>query len=98
MEYLTVTLALHEALPGHHYEQSYLMEKSGDNPAFLTLWSVNRPGQYPVYSALGEGWASYCESTLSTDMGFFHQHRYQSRDHITINESSCFEHSNLAHF
>jgi uncharacterized protein (DUF885 family) len=54
------TLALHEALPGHHLQASRAQELA-DLPQF------RRFGWYVAY---GEGWALYAE-TLGPQMGFF---------------------------
>ena len=54
------TLALHEALPGHHLQVAHA-RGIGELPAFRRLgWNA----------AFGEGWAMYAE-TLGPELGFF---------------------------
>jgi len=65
-----VTLFLHEAIPGHHYQIS-LQQENKSLPAFRRfLW----------YGAYGEGWAHYCE-TLGKQMGLYDD-PYQYLGHL----------------
>ena len=65
-----VTLFLHEAIPGHHYQISLQQENKG-LPAFRRfIW----------YGAYGEGWAHYCE-TLGKGLGLYND-PYQYLGHL----------------
>jgi uncharacterized protein (DUF885 family) len=66
-----VTLFLHEAIPGHHYQIS-IQQENQKLPAFRRfLW----------YGAYGEGWAHYSE-TLGTEMGLYND-PYQYFGHLS---------------
>jgi uncharacterized protein (DUF885 family) len=66
-----VTLFLHEAIPGHHYQIS-LQQENKNLPKFRRfLW----------YGAYGEGWALYSES-LGKEMGMY-DNPYQYFGHLS---------------
>ncbi|MDR3680895.1 MAG: DUF885 domain-containing protein [Flavipsychrobacter sp.] len=66
-----VTLFLHEAIPGHHYQIS-IQQENKDLPKFRRfLW----------YGAYGEGWALYSE-TLGKEMGMY-DNPYQYFGHLS---------------
>jgi len=58
--HLSVPLFLHEAIPGHHLQESLQLEQA-DLPAFR---------RYGDYVAFSEGWATYAAS-LGQDMGLY---------------------------
>ena len=67
-----VTLFLHEAIPGHHYQIS-MQQENKNLPKFRRfLW----------YSAYGEGWALYTE-TLGKEMGLYDGNPYQYFGHLS---------------
>ncbi len=66
-----VTLFLHEAIPGHHYQIS-IQQENKELPSFRRfLW----------YGAYGEGWAHYSE-TLGNEMGLYND-PYQYFGHLS---------------
>jgi uncharacterized protein (DUF885 family) len=66
-----VTLFLHEAIPGHHYQIS-IQQENKELPKFRRfLW----------YGAYGEGWALYSE-TLGKEMGMY-DNPYQYFGHLS---------------
>ncbi len=66
-----VTLFMHEAIPGHHYQIS-IQQENKELPTFRRfLW----------YGAYGEGWALYSES-LGNEMGMY-DNPYQYFGHLS---------------
>lgn len=57
-KYGMISLTLHEAVPGHHFQGAIADEVDNQHPYRTTLW----------YTAYGEGWALYAES-LGREMG-----------------------------
>lgn len=66
-----VTLFLHEAIPGHHYQISTAQENQSLPKFRRFLW----------YGAYGEGWAMYSE-TLGKEMGLY-TNAYQYFGHLS---------------
>ncbi|GFR58968.1 hypothetical protein ElyMa_001782000 [Elysia marginata] len=66
-------LTLHEAYPGHHYQDCYSQHFEiplyRAKPLMGRLYSV--PFHFPVYTAYAEGWALYAEY-LGEEMGLYH--------------------------
>ncbi|XP_052103869.1 uncharacterized protein LOC127737320 [Mytilus californianus] len=69
---LTIPLVLHEANPGHHFQNSYAFSRNLPryrqnifNTGFHTV-----PFSYPTYTAYIEGWALYAEY-LGSEMGLY---------------------------
>lgn len=63
-KYEMMTLALHEALPGHHLQNSFMIELPGV-PRFRQVIEDRRyfsaPARFPIHTAYSEGWGLYCE-------------------------------------
>ncbi|XP_035217073.1 uncharacterized protein LOC118190472 [Stegodyphus dumicola] len=72
-KYEMMTLALHEALPGHHLQASYMMEQRG-LPDFRRYIEDRKygeaPSRFPLHSAYVEGWGLYCEY-LGYELGLY---------------------------
>ena len=74
LSFTMMSLALHEALPGHHLQKSWVLETS--LPEFC-LYNDHRnifsvPFVFPVYNAYVEGWGLYSEF-LGEEMGMSQQ-------------------------
>ncbi|VDI22418.1 Hypothetical predicted protein [Mytilus galloprovincialis] len=69
---LTIPLVLHEANPGHHFQNSYAFSRNlpryRQNIFHTGLHTV--PFSYPTYTAYIEGWALYAEY-LGSEMGLY---------------------------
>ncbi|CAL4122880.1 unnamed protein product, partial [Meganyctiphanes norvegica] len=73
-KYSMLTLALHEANPGHHFQISNGLQCGNISP-FRIFQDSNRnygtpPSRFPINSAYKEGWGLYSES-LGDDMGLY---------------------------
>ncbi|XP_067669846.1 uncharacterized protein [Haliotis asinina] len=70
--YTFMSLAMHEANPGHHFQISAAM--SANTPRFMKYMEhphyYQVPYAFPSYSAYTEGWALYAES-LGEEFGLF---------------------------
>lgn len=73
LKYEVVTLALHEGVPGHHFQMAYQMELK-DLPIFLRIIEDRRyfdaPAKFSMKTAYMEGWGLYCEK-LGYDLGMY---------------------------
>jgi uncharacterized protein (DUF885 family) len=71
--YEMVALALHEGIPGHHFQGSLAIENASI-PSFLRFIEDRRyeycPARRQLYAAYLEGWALYCEA-LGEEMGMY---------------------------
>jgi uncharacterized protein (DUF885 family) len=71
--YEMTALALHEGIPGHHFQGSLALENPSI-PSFLRFIEDRRyefcPARRQLYAAYLEGWALYCES-LGEEMGMY---------------------------
>ncbi|CAG2257846.1 unnamed protein product [Mytilus edulis] len=69
---LTIPLVLHEANPGHHFQNSYAFNRNlpryRQNIFHTGFHTV--PFSYPTYTAYIEGWALYAEY-LGSEMGLY---------------------------
>jgi uncharacterized protein (DUF885 family) len=71
--YEMTALALHEGIPGHHFQGSLAIENPSI-PSFLRFVEDRRyeycPARRQLYAAYLEGWALYCEA-LGEEMGMY---------------------------
>ena len=72
-KYEMVSLAMHEANPGHHFQASYQLEQE-DFPTFRKVMEdriySQSPSRFPINTAYVEGWALYSE-TLGFDLNLY---------------------------
>ena len=72
-KYEMTSLALHEAIPGHHHQCALALENP-QIPDFLRYLEDRRyefcPARRQLYAAYLEGWALYCEA-LGEEMGMY---------------------------
>ena len=72
--YEAVSLALHEANPGHHYQFSYSLTAKPPLPKFLQVREPRSasiaPSRFPMNTAFIEGWGLYSES-LGFELGLY---------------------------
>lgn len=72
-KYEMTALALHEGVPGHHFQMSLALENDS-LPDFLRYIEDRRyefgPARRPLYAGYLEGWALYCEQ-LGEEMGMY---------------------------
>jgi len=71
-KYELVSLALHEANPGHHLQGDYIQQN--DWPSFRKVMEdraySQAPSRFPINTAYVEGWGLYSE-TLGHDLGLY---------------------------
>ncbi|CAL4177724.1 unnamed protein product, partial [Meganyctiphanes norvegica] len=72
-KYGMLTLSLHEASPGHHFQGSHSIESS-NMPFFRRVMEDRNygfaPSRFPINTAYMEGWGLYSES-LGFDMDLY---------------------------
>jgi len=71
--YEMISLALHESIPGHHLQGSYMLEKK-EWPLFRKFMEdriySQSPTRFPINTAYTEGWGLYSES-LGFDLNLY---------------------------
>jgi len=72
-KYEMVSLTLHETVPGHHLQSSYMIERK-DWPSFRKSMEdriyAQSPSRFPINTAYTEGWGLYSEA-LGYDLGLY---------------------------
>ena len=70
-----ISLSMHEANPGHHFQSSFSLEKE-DWPTFRKVMEdriySQSPSRFPINTAYVEGWGLYSEK-LGYDIGVYSQ-------------------------
>jgi len=83
-KYEMTTLALHEAVPGHHFQHSYAYTIEG-LPKFRTHLEDRKyaeaPSRFPLNTAYIEGWGLYCEY-LGLELGLY-EDKYDYIGHLS---------------
>ena len=68
-----ISLSMHEANPGHHFQSSFSLEKE-DWPTFRKVMEdriySQSPSRFPINTAYVEGWGLYSEK-LGYDIGLY---------------------------
>ncbi|XP_022243754.1 uncharacterized protein LOC106461179 isoform X2 [Limulus polyphemus] len=71
--YKMMSLSLHEGIPGHHLQSSYMKERT-DIPLFRQLLEYRKysdvPSHFPIHTAYVEGWGLYSEY-LGNELNLF---------------------------